>query len=161
MELKSFSITTPQSDDEIKSLYKLLNQILYEDFIEYSQEQKEYLLKLFSTESIKKQLLSGNSFIKISKLDDKIIGFIIADNVFAGVGFINWLCVHKEYRKKNIATQLLNSFVEYSKTQKAHLIEVYTFARNKSFYERLNFEIIGIRKKGYFGIENIIMDRTI
>jgi ribosomal protein S18 acetylase RimI-like enzyme len=90
-----------------------------------------------------------------------IVGFLVGDYTYGGVGYISWLGILQNYRKQGLGQKLFEQYETFAKTKKAHLIELNTFEHNIVFYNKLGFTEVGRRVEGYFGRKNIIMNKTI
>jgi len=127
----------------------------------YSPDQKKmFLEQMYSLENIRRNFIIYRKIL-IAKNNNQIVGFLVGDKTFGGVGFISWLGVKKQFRRKRIGTALLSNYVDFCRTKGAHLIEIYTFNTPVGFYKKLGFKFIGKRERGYFGVVNIIMDKEI
>jgi ribosomal protein S18 acetylase RimI-like enzyme len=152
-------------DLDYKSLdafHSLFTDVMINDFPEYTKEKVKYFLKnMYTRDHFRTFLNSPFRKILVACKGKDIIGFLVGDQTFGGVGFISWIGVSKAHRKNGVGTSLIDHYAKFCKTKKGHLIEAYTFAKTVGFYEHIGFIKIGRREKGYFGVENIIMDRAI
>jgi ribosomal protein S18 acetylase RimI-like enzyme len=133
---------------------------MHEGYGQFPQSLQEYFLSREYTKmnflawiekNFRKVLLSVNEF-------DEVNGFIIGDHSYGGVAFISWLGVDVNYRHQGIASELLKQYIEYVRSRKGHLVELYTYEKVKSFYEKFGFYMIGKRDQGFFGQKNLIMN---
>jgi len=92
---------------------------------------------------------------------EQLIGFLVGDNTYGGIAFITWIGVLPAYRKHGVGKQLLQFYEEYVRTRNAHLIELFTYEGVKEFYIKNGFKEIGRREEGFFGQQNIIMNKKI
>lgn len=140
----------------LDQFFDLFEEILKEDFVEYSQKHIEYFLN---------DLYSKDTFLKythrktlVYQIEGQLVGFVSGDNTFGGVGYVSWLGIKGSMRRRGFGKALLEKYAEYCRQQGGHMIEVVTFSRNREFYERLGFKYIGEREKGYFGVQNVILN---
>lgn len=156
MKIKSLS------HDKIDQFYSFFYNILSKNFDHYTKDTKEYFLKkIYTKDYFRNNLYSSNYHNAFIEIQDNVRAIIIANGGFGGVGFVSWIGVHDEYRDKGLGTHLLDNYESMIKENDGHLIEVYTFPETIKFYEKLGFEIIGVREKGYFKVPNIIMNKSI
>src|SRR5690554_1913089 len=93
----------------INDFYELFEKVMNEDYSLYSASQKQYFLdKLYSKQFFRRNIENQFNTVFIAFLNNKICGFLIADKIFGGVAFVNWIGVDKLYRNKGVATALLN-----------------------------------------------------
>jgi GNAT superfamily N-acetyltransferase len=145
-----------------EDFYNVFTEIITRDFPEYSEDTKQlFLQKFYSKELLKSTINLEDRFYLLCLEDSELIGFLFANKPFGGVGFISWVGVRSHKRRKGIGKALLGHYEEYCKDWNAHLVELYTFSKTQKFYELCGYEKVGYRKKGYFGVENIIMDKEI
>lgn len=148
--------------EELPMFYKFFSDFIAEEFNKYSLIQKDYFInELYTQESIEKYMKAGMYKILCAKKADDLIGFLLGDGTFGGVGFISWIGVTKSYRKLGVGSALVQRYIELCKGLNAHLVELYTFSEIMKFYEKLGFKKIGRREKGFFGVENVIMNKPI
>jgi GNAT superfamily N-acetyltransferase len=146
----------------LNQFFDLFCDVMNNDFLEYTKNQRKYFLTdLYSKEKYKYFLHSSYRKTLIAIENDEVIGFLVADQTFGGVGFISWLGVLKQNRGKGVGTELVKFYEDFCKDKNAHLVEAYTFPKSIGFYKRLNFFEVGTRSKGYFGVKNIIVDKEI
>lgn len=150
------------SKQHLNSFYELFCSIIQEDLYEYTMDQRrEFSEEMYSKEVIERLIQIGSKKILIILEISEVIGFLFGDKPFGGVGFVSWFGIRKDLRGNGYGRLLMNTYEKYCKQSGAHLIEVYTFPKTVEFYEKIGFNEIGRREKGYFGIVNIIMDKEI
>ena len=97
--------------------------------------------------SIRKKINSRKEILLVAEMDQKIVGVIdgyIIDSIHykEKVSFLEHLCVDKKYRKKRIATELIQEFSNKSKEKGAPYIKLYAFEKNSNaikLYNKLGF----------------------
>ena len=134
-------------------------------------EDEEVFNKLGSL--IDEEFIKYNDFSKIIDNNSDILSFGFYDNNLL-VGFVEYsksfevidiidIVVDKSYRRKGIATKLLNYLIDYYKDVDSIFLEVNE--NNKSaieFYTVNNFKVINKRKKYYKdGGDALIMKRDV
>lgn len=153
------------SDLESKQLdqfYECFSEIMREGYSDFPPKLQDYFLSVLYTKSnfffwIEKSLRK----ILIAQEDSKIIGFLVGDQTYGGVGFVSWVGVTKSYRQQNIGSKLMVEYEKFVKIKKGHLLELFTYEKVKPFYLKHGFEQIGVREQGYFGQMNIIMNKRL
>ena len=107
-----------------------------------------------------KKYLEDNKYIVL--VDEYINSFLI---VFVNIDFyeLETIVVDKDYRRKGLASNLLNFFLKnYGKIKDAIFLEV--AINNESainLYRKYGFEIVNIRKKYYNDIDAYVMKKVI
>ena len=107
----------------------------------------------WSETSFAKELYRPRSIPKVAVLDDTIAGYICIDYV-VDEGHILNLSVHPDYRKRNIATALVEDAIEELKTKACRFIYLEVRASNytaRKLYKSFGFSVIGNRKNYYVG----------
>ena len=130
--------------DAITSLYKQLydTEKAFDDNL-----INEYILDDKQLKSIRKKIKSRKEIFLVAEMDQKIVGVIdgyIIDSIHykEKVSFLEHLCVDKKYRKKRIATELIQEFSHKSKEKGATYIKLYAFEKNSNaikLYNKLGF----------------------
>ena len=106
---------------------------------------------------LKEEISNPNFKLFVAETDsNKIIGFILAgksrgyslynSNLFC---IIHDIFVINEYQSIGIGKSLINSVIDWSKSQKINKLEVSIFAKNKKsveFYKRIGFEDLWVVK---------------
>ena len=105
----------------------------------------------WSRQSFLNEMYNKYSFLKVALYEKNIIGYICADYLHHEARILN-LAVHPDFRRKGVATMLLNDIKSELKNRGCVFLylkvrESDTGARH--FYERLGFEIETIRKRYY------------
>ena len=105
----------------------------------------------WSRQSFLNELYDKHSFLKVALFEENIIGYICADYLHHEARILN-LAVHPDFRRRGVATMLLNDIRKALKSQGCAFLylkvrESDTGARQ--FYEYLGFTIETIRKKYY------------
>ena len=130
--------------DAITSLYKQLydTEKAFDDNL-----INDYIIDDKQLKSIRKKIKSRKEIFLVAEMDQKIVGVIdgyIIDSIHykEKVSFLEHLCVDKKYRKKRIATELLQEFSNKSKEKGAMYIKLYAFEKNSNaikLYNKLGF----------------------
>lgn len=147
---------------DIDPFYKLFSEVMHEGYAGYSPKLiNHFLTKDYSKQQFYLWLERFFRNIYLALDSGEVIGFIIGDYTYGGVGFISWLGVRPDYRKKGVGTSLYKAYEDFAIEKKAHLIELYTYPKVADFYLRLGFKQTGEREQGYFGQKNLIMNKRL
>lgn len=119
---------------------------------------KNDFLKLYNLETIFK---NSHERIFVYTQNNLIIGFIYIEIVFETVNIVH-LFVLEEYRRKKVATLLLDYIFDLTNNVNNYILEVNenNIAAIKT-YEKLGFETIYIREKYYNGENALIMQKEV
>lgn len=105
----------------------------------------------WSFKSWQQECINPAAITLIASMDEQVVGFLNVHHVL-DEGDFNLIAVKDTYRRKGIATLLMDALFEYAKQ---HEISSYTLevrVSNEdaiSFYRRLGFELVGRRKEYY------------
>lgn len=103
--------------------------------------------------------LNAFSHILIYAKDNEILGFLDYSKMYENME-INYIYVKEEYRKKGVATELLNYMITTNNFNNITL-EVNTKNLNAiNLYKKFDFKIINIRKNYYNGVDGYLMERS-
>ena len=151
-------LTKPRFDE----FYKLFEDIMKEGYSNFSPALIEYFLKNdYSKMTFQFWLERNFRRFTLAIEDNRIIGFLIGDHTYGGVGFISWVGVIPEYRGKGIGNQLLKDYEAFAISRKAHLLELFTYDKVIGFYLVNGFKEIGRREMGFYGQTNVIMNKVL
>lgn len=147
---------------DIDPFYELFSEIMHEGYAGYSPELiNHFLAKDYSKGQFYLWLERFFRNIYLAIDSGKIVGFIIGDYTYGGVGFVSWLGVSQSHRKSGVGTALYREYENFAIKRNAHLIELYTYPAVALFYFKLGFKQVGEREQGYFGQKNLIMNKKI
>jgi ribosomal-protein-alanine N-acetyltransferase len=105
----------------------------------------------WSETSFIKELYRPRSIPKVAVLDDRIVGYVCIDYV-TDEGHILNLSVHPDYRKRGVATALVEDAVEELKLKACRFVYLEVRASNyaaKKLYKGFGFSVVGVRKNYY------------
>lgn len=131
----------------------------YKKIVEIGEFLNKKFKELYPIES----LYNDYTRIIVYKSKTKIIGFLHYEILIDTVNILN-LVVEPSYRRKNIATMLLDYMLSdlCNKNIKTILLEVSSENYPAlNLYTKFNFEVVNIRKKYYDGIDGFVMERRI
>jgi len=147
----------------LDSFYQCFSELMLEGYGQFPVVLSKYFLEhdypkasfqIWIERNFRKVLLAVNE-------NNEVVGFLVGDHTYGGVGFISWFGIKQAYRKQGLGTKLFNLYQAYILSRKAHLIELYTYDGARGFYDGLGFKEIGRREEGFFGQKNLIMNKKI
>jgi ribosomal-protein-alanine N-acetyltransferase len=97
------------------------------------------------------QLYTKYAVSKVALFEEKIIGYVSANYEQHESSILN-LAVHPDYRRRGIATLLMNTIMKDLKKKDCVFLYLKVRASNTSaqkFYERFGFTVESVRKKYY------------
>ena len=110
-----------------------------------------------------KELNTAFSHFIIAKTENAIVGFIIAWNISGDIEIQN-LAVHKNFRRRGIASKLIEHVISVLKDYHPHKILLEVRESNHSaraFYKALAFYETGRRKSYYDNEDALLMERKL
>ncbi|MBN1915854.1 GNAT family N-acetyltransferase [Candidatus Dojkabacteria bacterium] len=150
------------NEDNLDSFFILFEQVVREDFSEYSGRIKNYFLtKDYSKDTFRYFLGKPYRKVLLATEKDNVVGYLVGDQTYGGVGFISFLGVERTRRNNGIGRMLLDSYEKFCKNKKAHMVKLSTFKRLMPFYTQCGFKHIGEEEMGYWGTRNQIMGKII
>ena len=104
-----------------------------------------------------------NSFSRklVCVKDEKIVGILLYSVMYERAE-IDYICVKKEYRNKNIATELINEMFSLLIQENVETISLEVRKSNipaRSFYKKMGFSEVAIRSNYYKNEDGILMVR--
>ena len=152
---------------DFANFYPLFETLVKSEIPEIIKQHKFFLEGDFSRERVYSSLdypqIAIFGYFQNGENDKEgnLLGFIWGNNGYAGLGFVSWLMVDKNFRNNGIGKTLLIYYEDYIKKEGGHVIELYCFEAMKDYYLKNKYEIIGMRPKGYFGLKQYILDKIL
>lgn len=103
--------------------------------------------------------LNAFSHILIYAKDNEILGFLDYSKMYENME-INYIYVKEEYRKKGVATELLNYMITTNNFNNITLEVNIKNLNAINLYKKFDFKIINIRKNYYNGADGYLMERS-
>ena len=128
-------LATAKDSEEVAAIIKRHAQ---DDYMGYATFNDTYI----------KVKMKKNNFFFVAEDSDKIVGCIRASIVDLDLAEIRTLCVDEGYRKKGLATELLQEALKLLREKKMRKVAARSKADNTEVI-RL-FEKAGFEKEGYF-----------
>ncbi|HOK41633.1 MAG TPA: ribosomal protein S18-alanine N-acetyltransferase [bacterium] len=128
-----------------------ISQLTINDLEQILEIEEEAFITRWSKQFYIKEITNENSYYIKAKINNIVVGFA-GLNLILDEAHITKIAVRYEYRKKGIATKLLNYLIDYLK--KNNFKKIYLEVRKFNlpainFYQKNLFKIDGIRK-GYY-----------
>lgn len=151
MESKKWDIELLKENDS-DAFYQKYSQNTKSQFPELSSNVAAYFIeKDLPKDKIIKGISSKDLYIFIAKNNTDIVGYLIGNKGFLGVGFCMWLSVDNNFHGKGIGSSLLKNYEEKVKELGGHQVVLWCDKRNISYYEKRGYTIAGEVPKHYFG----------
>lgn len=97
------------------------------------------------------ELHSNNAYYLIAQCNGKVVGYC-GINFVCGEGSITNIAVHPQYRKKGIASSLLEQMIDFAVSENLEFITLEVRESNIEaikLYEKYEFQKVGSRKNYY------------
>jgi len=161
--LKNKLIIRKISEKDIEKFRELYKEILGEAFIEYPPKSINYFVtEDFSKEFENKKSGGWKSDVWVAFGDEKMLGFLMAEKLYAGVSFCNWLGVIKEFRGKGIGKALSQKWQEDIKKEGGHKLMLLNHSpKNNEFYLKMGFKQEGFEEKLWYGLDYWVFGKVI
>lgn len=118
------------------------------NILEVKELETNQNINILSIEAMKNDLINDNYMYFIAKKDDEIIGYIAISKVLDVIDILS-IVVKEDYKRKGIATLLLEHIFKLNNISKIMLEVRKTNTIAQSLYEKLGFIKIHIRKNYY------------
>lgn len=118
------------------------------DILEVKNIETSQNINILSIEAMKNDLMNDNYMYFIARLDNEIIGYIAISKVLDVVDILS-IVVKEEYKRKGIATLLLEHIFKLDNISKIMLEVRQSNLVAIRFYEKLGFIQIHTRKNYY------------
>lgn len=151
-------------EKDIDTFYDIFVRCLKTEYPEYSEKMINHFLtrqQSFTKENIAFWLKNHFNYAFLGYIDTELAGFALGRNVDLGVSFLSWLGILPEFQRKGLGRKLLESWETFSKEKGAHVIHVYSFARDLPFYEKCGYHVLALDKKAWFGVDHYILRKHI
>jgi ribosomal protein S18 acetylase RimI-like enzyme len=148
--------------NSVDKFYECFQELMLEGYGHFSEALSRHFLAVdYPKRNFEFWIERNLRRIFLATEDGNVLGFLMGDNSYGGVGFVSWFGIRKPYRKQGIGSKLYEAYESYIKTKNAHMIELFTFEEVKPFYLKQGFKEIGRRPEGYYGQKNVIMDKKL
>ena len=137
----------------------MIRRIKSEDIEEIVKLENEVLNTTLGSEILTLAIRSEMAYYYVYLDDNRIVGYISSSFDGTSIEILNF-CVYKEYQKKGIGTKLITHLLDelYLRGANNSVLEVRESNTNAiSFYERIGYKTIHVRKNYYSNGENALM----
>lgn len=150
-------------EKQAKKFFDLYKAIIKADFKEWTDEHKKQWLEQEYNVDYWKELLSENKLPVFVAFDnEEMVGYLAVESISYGVVYIGWVGVLKRYRKKGIASKLMEEIEKWSKANKFHKLELETQIKTLlPFFEEQGFALEGVRKNSWQKLDNYMFGKSI
>jgi len=147
-------------EEDIPLLFSHYKGWLRNLFPEYSENLKKgFIEKDFNEDFLSDKMRNG--IVLLAYADEKMTGVLIAGLPEGGISYCNWVIVDSSFQKKGIGKTLLDHWESEVKRLRGHGLRLDVDERNKKYYEKMGFKMIGFHEKGYFGLNSYYFQKTI
>lgn len=150
--------------DELLEFHQHLEKIISSLFPEYSENIIKFFLedkkRGYSTERVRINFDEGAILLKAT-IGKELVGLLFAEPAYGGVAFCDWLGVYEKFQRKGIGSALLCEWEKAAFKKGCHAVALNAHEQNVDYYKKLNFELTGIRKKAWFGMDAYVFQKNI
>ena len=149
--------------DNFEKFYSFAKDFVLNQFLDYpSRVRRIYWEKEFNRTDLRKKIKKGQARILTAIVEAEIVGFGLLEIDNLGGIYLSWLCVDKGFRGKGIGSSLLERVDKLALQRKCHFIYLYTEnGRNIDFYKKRGFDLVGLHKESWCGMDEYIMQKNI
>lgn len=137
-----------------------VSQMTKEDVKAVALLEKECFASPWSENTLSEETENPSALFFIAKDGDETVGYIGSNNILGEV-FITNVAVTVPYRRKGVASLLLNTLIDTCKKQEASYLTLEVRKSNISaikLYEKAGFSLVGERKNFYSDpVENALL----
>ena len=130
----------------------------------YTARARREEIRKHNKQALKQYLLDKKYYTCLVTVEGKeIIGFVIGRNE-AGVFWLDWIGVHKDFRGRKVARTLLREVEKKIKQQNVHKIWCDTRDTNKesiSLLLKLNYKKLGIFRNGWYKQDFLLWEKDL
>lgn len=130
-------------------------------FPEYSETLRKNLVKKVFDEEYVNKKIKEKGIVLAAISEGQLVGVLIADKLFGGISYGAWLIVDSNFQRKGIGKNLLKHWEDEVRKQGGHGLRLDADKRNVEYYKKMGFRMIGLERKGYFGTDNYLFQKTI
>lgn len=98
-----------------------------------------------------------------AKANDDVVGFGFG-RTGGGVGFINWIGIRRDYRKRGIGSAILKSMEDDFAIRGCHKLELYTYQHDLKlfdFYKKRGYDKVAQLNNHYYNLNVIYMTKAL
>ena len=151
-------LTEKDTEAASQFMQKIIEEVPY-----YTPEAKQSQKDLYAKDAIENNLKRASHPYVIAKIGDSIVGLCDGWGD-AGVFWIDWVGVGKEYRRQNIAEKIIKRLEEYTKEHQYHKIWCDTRTNNTEsigLMEKLGYARVGLLKDYWYHLDFYLWDKDL
>ncbi|MGB9711075.1 MAG: ribosomal protein S18-alanine N-acetyltransferase [Thermodesulfovibrio sp.] len=128
----------------------IIRKLKEEDLLAVLEIAKQSFSMPWSLKSFREELLNPQSILKVAEFNGEIAGYIVLRKILDEAELLS-IAVKPALRRKGIATELMRNLLDEIKNSvKSCFLEVrVSNTQAISFYEKMGFKKVGMRKKYY------------
>ncbi|MGC8796749.1 ribosomal protein S18-alanine N-acetyltransferase [Thermodesulfovibrio sp.] len=128
----------------------IIRKLKEEDLLAVLEIAKQSFSMPWSLKSFREELLNPQSILKVAEFNGEIAGYIVLRKILDEAELLS-IAVKPALRRKGIATELMRNLLDEIKNSvKSCFLEVrVSNIQAISFYEKMGFKKVGMRKKYY------------
>lgn len=150
--MKKNSIVKPLFEEEKDQFMILFKTVLQQDFPEYSDKTKKYIIeRVFPRDIVLSEAITFGAW-----QENKLIGLVNAIILEGGIAVYSWLMVDKKYRKQGIGRKLMQYTEAKLRSLGIHTVQLYSAEWNKEYYKKSGFELVGLHKQAWYGSDDYL-----
>ena len=139
----------------LSDFFEVFKEVLKTGFPEYSSQLVKFFIGKDCCEKVFVKKIKGDEwFVLVAKLNDKIIGFLVAENLYGGVSYAPWEGVIEELQRQGVGSKLIKSWEQEIKKIGGHKLALITQSqKNRQFFLKCGFKEEGFEEKSWFGLD--------
>jgi GNAT superfamily N-acetyltransferase len=152
------------TEADLDIFFTTFSSLLETQFPEYTERSINYMLtnpRAWNKENFRSVLERESRIVLGAFIEESLVGLIEAEEPFGGVSLGVWLMVDPPFQKHGIGTALLTEWAKKVKELGGHNLYLYAEKRNKAFYEKVGFTLVGLQEKAWFGVDVYIFTKLI
>ena len=118
----------------------------------YNKKGKRGFLKEMGPEALQRQIRQGAA-VFVAKHKGRVVGFVNYYPSSSGVGWIDWLLVDANHRRKGLGTLMIRSVLDFARKHGEHAVWADTRTNNSKsirLVKKIGFKKIGVFKKAWY-----------
>ena len=155
--------TSRISEEQVTEFFALFKSVAQSDFAGWTNESKEeWFAESYSLDFWKNLLKEKKLPIFVTKYKEKMVGFVLLEQITFGVAYLGWIGVLKEYQGKGIGHLLMEKIERYCIENGLHKIELETQEPHlQKFYESHGYKLEGVRKNSWQHLDNYMYGKEL
>ncbi len=141
-----------QLDVYFQTFCRLINEL----FPEYSERVRRFFYtdpRAINREGLDIMFNRGDILLAAHNQVD-IMGILIAGKPFGGVSTAHWFAIDPAYQGRGLGTRMVRTYEDLVSSMGAHSIRFETAAKNRKYYQRYGYQLIGFDETSTFGTPN-------